>query len=114
MGIGQLVEHLTEKLGSSTRCGKEFSPRVNFQCRLPYGVQFFFSNLKENSPGHLPEVNSLQYFLQVQLRASTPVRMIKSPSTGSHTTGHRNTAEISSAALAAAVPYPVKAIQISH
>ena len=29
-GTTQLVEHPTEKLGSSPLCSKEFSPRVNF------------------------------------------------------------------------------------
>ena len=90
-GIGQLVEHLTEKLGLSPLCSKSQLPvQTPLQCA---------------------------YSPHVQLRASTSECMTKIPSTGSHTTGLRNTihtAGISSTALAAAVPYPGKAIQISH
>ena len=69
-GITQLVERTAEKPGAIvTRvrvpgAANNFFPRVNFQCKLSYGVH--------TAP-------------QVQSHTSTSVRTVKIPNTGSHT-----------------------------
>ena len=109
--IAQWVERRTEMPGIIlTRvrvpgAARDFSPRVNFQCGLSYGVR--------TEP-------------RVQSHASAFVRTVKITNTGSHTIvwTHENTTahkkillytliEMGSAALAAAVPYPGKATGIS-
>ena len=69
LGIAQLIEHQTEKLGSVltqvrvSSAAWDFSPRVNFECRL---WRCLYS----------PHVHS---------QASTSVCTLKIPNTGSHT-----------------------------
>ena len=66
-GIAQLVERLTEKPGTTLtqvwvpRAARDFSPRVNCQCRLSYSVH------------------------NVQSHASTSARTLNIPHIGSHT-----------------------------
>ena len=101
-GIVQLVERPIEKPGAVlTRvrvpgAARDFSSRVNFQCRLSYGVI-----TSPSSP------------------ASLSVRTLKIPTLAAialfgHTKILHTLIGMGSAALAAAVPYPGKATRISR
>ena len=70
--MGLVIERSLVRVPGTAR---EFSPRISFQCRLSYGVS--------TAP-------------RVQSHASTAVRMLQVPNTGSHSLplfGHTNTTD---------------------
>ena len=95
--MGLVIERSLVRVAGTAR---EFSPRISFQCRLSYGVS--------TAP-------------RVQSHASTSVRTLQIPNTGSHSLplfGHTKILQtligMGSAALAAALPYLGKATRISR
>ena len=101
--LAQLVEHPTEKPGAVPMwdqvpsAARDFSPRVNSQCRLSYRVC--------TAPCVQMHVPPSARTLKIQTLAATP-------SCG-HTKTLHTQIGMGSAALAAAFPYPGKVIRIS-
>ena len=84
--------------GSNPRCGKGFSPKVSFQCRLSYSVRT------------APVCNRMHQHLCARSKSQTLAAI---PLFG-HTKVLHTPVGTGSAALAAAVPYPGKATRISR